>query len=184
MRRWTQWKEVTSFDITGPVPDGRPFTGRGTGMFFLQVFVAGIVGTTLMTASLWFIHRSGWANADMTRALGSMLTRRYDGSLGPGLLIQFAGGIAFAVPYLLILRSTGFTPLSAHLAVGGALGAFHGLTMSYVLMALVAERHPVEKFRSAGPEVGAAHIVGHVAYGLGVGLMAWLFRGGASPPAA
>jgi uncharacterized membrane protein YagU involved in acid resistance len=153
-------------------------------MFFLQVFLAGVVGTTLMTASLWFIHRSGWANADMTRALGSMLTRRYDGSLGPGLLVHFTGGIAFAVPYLLILRSAGFAPLSANLAVGGAIGAFHGLAMSYVLMALVAGRHPVEKFRSAGPEVGAAHIVGHIAYGLGVGLTAWLLGGRALPPAA
>lgn len=45
-------------------------------------------------------------------------------------------------------------------------------------MALVAERHPVEKFRRAGPEVAAAHIVGHVAYGLGVGLMGWWTLGG------
>jgi hypothetical protein len=54
--------------------------------------------------------------------------------------------------------------------------------MSFVLMAVVAERHPVERFRSAGPEVGAAHILGHVAYGLGVGLMAWLLGVTASTP--
>lgn len=143
-------------------------------MFLTHVLIAGLVGTILMNASMWFIHRSGWANADMTRALGSMVTHRYEGSFGPGLLIHLLGGIVFAVPYLLILRSTGFTPLSASLAVGGALGAFHGLSMSYILMALVAERHPVERFRSAGPDVGAAHIVGHIAYGLGVGLAAWL----------
>lgn len=147
-------------------------------MFLRDVILAGVAGTAVMNASMWFIHRSGWANADMTRALGSMLTRRYEGSLGPGLVVHFLAGIAFAVPYLLVLRSTGFASISANLAVGGALGAFHGLSMSYILMALVAERHPVEKFRRAGPEVAAAHIVGHVAYGLGVGLMGWWTLGG------
>jgi uncharacterized membrane protein YagU involved in acid resistance len=142
-------------------------------MSLWDVILAGVVGTAIMNVSMWFIHRSGWANADMTRALGSMLTRRYEGSLGPGLVVHFLAGIAFAVPYLLIMRSTGFPGLGANLAVGAALGAFHGLAMSYILLALVAGRHPVERFRMAGPEVGAAHIIGHVAYGLGVGLMAW-----------
>jgi uncharacterized membrane protein YagU involved in acid resistance len=146
-------------------------------MFPLHVLLAGVVGTALMTGAMWFIHRRGWANADMTRALGSLVTRRYERSLGPGLLVHFAGGVVFAIPYLLIMRSTGFAGLSAYLAVGGAIGAFHGLAMAYVLMALMADKHPLEQFRKAGPEVGAAHIAGHVAYGLGVGLVAGLLWG-------
>jgi hypothetical protein len=151
-------------------------------MFLLNVVMAGVVGSLFMTGAMWFVHRAGWANADMTRALGSLVTRRYESSFWPGLLVHLVAGVVFAVPYLLILRSAGFVPLSANLAVGGALGAFHGLTMSFVLMAVVAERHPVELFRSAGPVVGAAHILGHVAYGLGVGLMAWLLGVTASTP--
>ena len=54
------------------------------------------------------------------------------------------------------------------------MGFVHGFVISFVLIAVVAGRHPVEQFRSAGFEVAAAHIVGHVAYGLGVGLVAGL----------
>jgi hypothetical protein len=41
--------------------------------------------------------------------------------------------------------------------------------MVFILMAM-AEKHPVEQFRVAGPAVGWAHVVGHMAYGIGVGL--------------
>ncbi len=138
------------------------------------VLVAGLTGTVLMTATMWFIHRSGWANADMTRALGSLVTKRYEGSLGPGLLIHITAGILFAVPYVFIMRTVAPDSILATVAVGAAIGMFHGAGMSFILLALVAEAHPVEKFRGAGPEVAAAHIVGHVVYGIGVGLAASL----------
>jgi uncharacterized membrane protein YagU involved in acid resistance len=144
-------------------------------MFPLLVIVAGLSGTALMTAVMWFIHRSGWANADMIRAIGSLITRRYEGSLGPGLMLHVIAGCLFAIPYLLVIRSFGTTNVAAILAIGAAIGMFHGAAMIFVLMALVAETHPVEQFRSAGPDVAAAHIVGHVAYGVGVGLIAALF---------
>jgi hypothetical protein len=150
--------------------------------FPLIVIVAGFAGTFLMTATMWFIHRSGWANADMTRALGSLVTRRYENSLLPGFLLQFAGGIFFAIFYLLIMRTLSMEAMGTALAVGAALGTFHGAAMSFILMALVAEIHPVERFRTAGVDVGAAHIAGHVAYGLGVGLVAGLLGTGVSQP--
>jgi hypothetical protein len=74
-------------------------------MFPLIVIVAGFVGTALMTGVMWFIHRSGWANADMSRALGSLITRRYENSLLPGIALHFAAGCFFAVGYLLVFRS-------------------------------------------------------------------------------
>ncbi len=150
-------------------------------MFPLIVLAAGFTGTALMTAVMWFIHRSGWANADMTRALGSLVTRRYENSLFPGLALHFAAGCFFAVGYLLVFRSLDLHSMKASIAVGLALGAFHGAAMSFILMALVAETHPVERFRAAGVEVAAAHIVGHLAYGIGVGAVAgWLGTGKAA----
>jgi hypothetical protein len=143
-------------------------------MFPLLVIVAGLVGTSLMTGVMWFIHRSGWANADMIRALGSLFTRRYERSLAPGLVIHFAAGCVFAIPYLLIVRSVGTRQLAEVMAITTAVGIFHGAAMIFVLMALVAENHPVDRFRTAGVDVAAAHIAGHVAYGLGVGLVAGL----------
>ncbi|MCI0451427.1 MAG: hypothetical protein L0Z51_03420 [Candidatus Latescibacteria bacterium] len=147
-------------------------------MFPLIVIAAGLVGTALMTGVMWFIHRSGWANADMSRALGSLVTRRYENSLLPGIAIHFAGGCVFAIGYLLIFRSLDLHSVRASVAVGTALGAFHGAAMSFILMALVAETHPVERFRTAGVEVAAAHVVGHLAYGMGVGLIAGLLGTG------
>jgi hypothetical protein len=49
----------------------------------------------------------------------------------------------------------------------------------------VAETHPVERFRTAGVEVAAAHVAGHLAYGMGVGLVAgWLGTGKAATTVA
>jgi hypothetical protein len=143
-------------------------------MFPLLVIIAGVVGTSLMTGVMWFIHRAGWANADMIRALGSLVIRRYERSLPPGLLLHFAAGCVFALPYLLIVRSVATGNLAEIVAVTVAIGLFHGAAMSFILMALVAESHPVERFRTAGVDVAAAHLAGHVAYGLGVGLAAGL----------
>lgn len=146
-------------------------------MFPLIVVAAGIVGTAFMTAVMWFIHRAGWANADMIRALGSLITRHYEKSLAPGLALHFTAGCVFAIPYLLIVRSVGTHSFLEIVAVCVAIGVFHGAAMSFVLMALVAENHPVEKFQTAGVEVAAAHVAGHVAYGIGVGIVAALTIG-------
>jgi len=143
-------------------------------MFPLLVILSGLVGTALMTGVMWFIHRSGWANADMIRAIGSLVTRRYEGSLLPGMLLHLAAGCIFAIPYLLIIRSVGADRLFEMVAISLAVGVFHGGAMIFVLLALVADTHPVERFRKAGAEVAWAHIVGHAAYGIGVGLMAGL----------
>jgi len=48
-------------------------------------------------------------------------------------------------------------------------GVFHGLVVSFLLAVLVAEHHPIEQFQKAGSEVAAAHLFGHIIYGLIVG---------------
>jgi hypothetical protein len=139
-------------------------------MFALFVIVAGVSGTLLMSSVMWFIHRRGWANADMIRAVGSLVTRRYENSLGPGLLMHLAAGCLFAVPYLFIIRSVGVTNVFSLLLIGATLGTFHGAAMIFILMAL-AEKHPLPQFRKAEIDVAWAHVVGHVAYGTGIGLV-------------
>jgi uncharacterized membrane protein YagU involved in acid resistance len=148
-------------------------------MFPLIVVAAGITGTVLMTGIMWFIHRAGWANADMTRAVGSLVTRRYEKSLVPGIVLHFGAGCVFAIPYLLIVRTLGNITFLEHVLVCAAIGVFHGAAMIFVLMA-IAESHPVERFRTAGVEVAGAHVVGHIAYGIGVGIVAGLAAGGGS----
>jgi hypothetical protein len=138
-------------------------------MFALLAVIAGVIGTVFMSLVMWFIHERRWANADMIRAVGSMVTRRYDNALLPGLLLHVIAGCVFAVPYLLIMRAIGVTNWWVIAQVGLAIGTFHGAAMVFILMAL-SEKHPVEQFRTAGPAVGWAHVIGHMAYGTGVGL--------------
>ena len=138
-------------------------------MFLLLVIVAGLTGTLCMSLVMWFIHDRGWANADMIRAVGSLLTRRYQNSLLPGLVLHAAAGCIFAIGYVLVIRSVGIASALVIMEVGLAIGAFHGAAMVFIMMA-VAEKHPVEHFQKAGPQVGWAHMAGHIAYGGGVGL--------------
>jgi hypothetical protein len=138
-------------------------------MFVILAIVAGVTGTVAMSLMMWFIHQRGWANADMIRAVGSMVTRRYDNALVPGLFLHLLAGILFAIPYLIIMRATGISNWFVIMQIGLAIGTMHGAAMVFVLMAM-AEKHPLEQFRVAGPAVGWAHVIGHMAYGTGVGL--------------
>ena len=76
-------------------------------MVVLQTIGAGVFGTALMSVLMTVIHRSGWANADMIRALGGCFTRDYERALAPGLLIHFVSGTLFAFPYAVILSGLG-----------------------------------------------------------------------------
>ena len=59
--------------------------------------------------------------------------------------------------------------------VGIGFGFFHGLVMSYVLMFYASEKHPIETYRNATIEEGVLHLVGHIIFGIVVGLMGTLF---------
>jgi hypothetical protein len=138
--------------------------------FVLVSLVAGLVGTCGMTIVLWLIDRSGWANADMVRALGSALTRSYSRSVGPGLVFHFAAGIPFAMLYLLALAYLQAHGAALAMLFGGVIGFAHGVAFSFVL-GILAEHHPVEEFKKAGPAVALAHLAGHIVYGILLGLV-------------
>jgi hypothetical protein len=64
---------------------------------FLLTCLVGIAATSLMTFTLYLFHWKGFANGDMVRALGSLLTKKYENSVKPGLLIHAFGGLCFAL---------------------------------------------------------------------------------------
>jgi hypothetical protein len=140
----------------------------------LQTILAGVFGTALMSLLMTVIQGSGRANADMIRALGSLITRSRERALGPGLLIHFTSGALFAFPYAIILSGLRVPSIFGLLGVGALLGFVHGFVMSFLLVAVVSEKHPLEMYREAGVSVAVAHIAGHVVYGLGVGLIVGL----------
>lgn len=140
-------------------------------MSILATIVAGLAGTVLMSLSMSAVHLAGWARADMIRALGSRVTGKYEGSLGTGLMIHFAAGVVFAFPYVLLLGGVDLPSTAAMIIMGAVLGFVHGFVMSFLLVAAVAEKHPIEQFQNAGFGVAAAHIFGHVCYGVGVAVV-------------
>jgi hypothetical protein len=131
--------------------------------------IAGLIGTGGMTLVMWLIHKSGMANADMVRAIGSIFSRNLDESLAPGLIIHFVVGSLIAFIYVILISLLNPTSVAATIGTGAMIGLFHGVAFCFLLVVSVAEHHPLEQFRNAGLEVALAHLVGHVIYGLLVG---------------
>lgn len=138
---------------------------------FLIIFLAGLAATGVMTGVLYAIHSLKIANADMIRAIGSLVTKKDAKALSTGLVIHFSVGVLFAVIYAVLisfLRSAGFEQV---VAASFAISIFHGLVFAMVLVILVAEHHPLERFKAAGPAVAISHFVAHLFYGLTLGLI-------------
>ncbi|MEJ2637522.1 MAG: hypothetical protein P8184_19815 [Calditrichia bacterium] len=150
--------------------------------FILVSIMAGLFGTGGMTLLLWAFDKSGWARADMVRALGSYATRSYQKSLQPGLLIHFAAGIPFAMFYIYVLSHLNLSSVLAFMIGGGVIGFVHGFAFSFVLV-ILAEHHPVDEFKEAGFEVALAHFTAHVFYGLLVGFVIGATGYLSAPPA-
>ena len=137
-----------------------------------QPLVAGIAGTLIMT---FFLRRARFLHlpeTQMVRAIGAMITRREENSFMPGAIAHTLAGIAIAYGYAFFLstlptQSGGLLVLAA---VCGLMGLVHGMIVTLGLVIMVAQYHPVERFRRLTPEDTAAHVIAHVFYGLTVGL--------------
>jgi hypothetical protein len=144
-------------------------------MELARVLLVGIGATALMSLSLYLIHWSGFANGDMVRALGSLATRRYENSLAVGWVIHFSAGALFSVLYVLAWGMTGFPAATLGVPICTVFGLFHGVVVSLLLVVIIAEHHPLERFQEAGLRVAITHIAAHVVYGfvVGVGVSVW-----------
>jgi len=141
-----------------------------------QIVFGGLVATAAMTGILYVITTSGKANADMVRALGSLLTKSLDNAMAAGFVFHFLGGAFWAVVYTLFLTAFQSPDIFTMTVLGGALGLFHGVIFALAMVIFVAENHPVERFREAGPRVAVAHLIGHIVYGIVLG--AWIGNAG------
>ena len=142
---------------------------------FIQTALAGVAGVLLMTAVMYFIHWSGLAEADMVRALGSLVTRNEEDAFFAGAAIHLVSGVVFSFVYVGFWSLLPLEGIQVFFLFGVVGGAFHGLVVSFLLVSAVAQRHPLERFRQAGMGVAVAHLIGHVFYGAAVGAMAGFF---------
>lgn len=137
---------------------------------FLTV-VAGILASLAMASFMYSVHLFGLANGDMIRALGSFYKKDYNGSFFPGLFMYLVGGILFAAIYIFIWKYFEIADPTMIVATGALMGLAHGFCLSFFLIILVAEHHPLDKFRQAGFGVALTHILGHVVYGAVLGFL-------------
>jgi len=137
---------------------------------FLITAATGFVATGFMSLSLYLVHWRGIANADMINAVGSLVTKNEETAMAPGLLIHFGTGIAFAFVYVASWSLFIVPSFSSYLTLGLISGVGHGLVVSFVLVALVAEHHPLPRFQEAGLGVAVAHLLAHVVYGAVIGI--------------
>lgn len=137
----------------------------------ILTIIAGVAGAAAMSLLMTVIHRSQWANADMIRALGGFVTRRTESAVPWGLAIHLASGIIFAFVYAVAMSLIEVRSVAGFTGVGALIGLVHGFAMSFILIAVVSEAHPLPEFREAGFDVGIAHIAGHIVYGAVVGLL-------------
>lgn len=138
----------------------------------LQTVLAGLIATVVMTASLYAIHWRGMAEADMLRALGSLITRDEATALPVGIMIHLVSGIVFAFVYIVVWSTLPLHAFQHYVLLGLLTGFAHGLVVSFALVVLVAEHHPLERFQRAGIGVALAHLLAHVVYGLLIGIVA------------
>ena len=108
----------------------------------LNTVLAGLVATLGMSTIMYSIHALGLANADMVRALGSLMTKGKKNAMLAGFISHLISGIMFAFPYAIIISAFPQTSFAAPLALGALLGLFHGFVFSFAMIALVAENHP------------------------------------------
>ncbi len=140
-------------------------------MLLITIVLAGLISTILMCVVLETTTRLRLANADMVRALGSLFTGNFDNSTRPGLIFMLLSGVLFGFVYYAIINFFVPDPGIATVLAGLAMGLFHGMVVSLALVVIVAEHHPLERFRKAGYEVAAAHLGAHVIYGFSMGTL-------------
>ena len=137
--------------------------------------VSGLVGAFVMTSFMLKISSAYGKQVDMVQALGSFFKGKPKGAQKLGKKIHALSGLFFGTLYFVAMHLMGALIFPYAIFLGIGFGFFHGLVMSYVLMFYASEKHPIETYRNATIEEGVLHLVGHIIFGIVVGLMGTLF---------
>lgn len=144
--------------------------------FIIMSLISGLIATTGMTLLLNAITKSGIANADMVRAVGSLFTKSPDNAFRTGMIIHFSVGIIFGFLYTFAIQAFEVQGFLSNVGSGLLIGFIHGAVVSFLLVAAVAEHHPLPEFQKAGFSVAVAHWAAHLFYGLLVGIVSGLMK--------
>jgi hypothetical protein len=149
--------------------------------FTIAAAVVGLLAGWLMHGLMLLLSRRHEVPVNFVEALGSYHTR----ARGPrarriGWAAHSLGGIVLGIAYAWLLRLMGFSPHPGAIILGAALGFFHGLLVSYLLMYWLAEEDAPQRYQGATMVVGGVHLVGHIFFGAVMGTYLYLAHGLAS----
>lgn len=140
------------------------------------VILSGILATFAMTLAMYFVQWSKLANGDMIRALGSFFTNDPRKGFIIGLILHYTVGSILAFIYFKLFSIFSLQTETGYLGTGALMGLAHGFVVSFIMIILVAEHHPQERYRKVGFPVALLHILGHVVYGTTLGYCAYRFH--------
>lgn len=141
--------------------------------YFFGVILSGFLATLAMTVALYFVHWSKLANGDMIRAIGSFFTNNMRQAFLIGLGLHFSVGIIIAFIYFKLFSIFDFKTEVGYLTGGSLMGLAHGFVVSFIMIIMVAEHHPSERYRRVGFPVALLHMLAHVVYGVTLGYLAF-----------
>lgn len=144
--------------------------------YFGGVILSGVLATLAMTLVMYFVQWSKLANGDMIRALGSFFTPDPRKGFFIGLILHYTVGSILAFIYFIMFGIFSPQTETGFLTIGALMGLAHGFVVSFIMIILVAEHHPQERFRKVGFPVALLHIFGHVVYGTTLGYLAHRFH--------
>lgn len=136
--------------------------------------ICGLIGSFAMNLFMRTVSHAYSKRVDMVIALGSFFTGTVERAAILGTLIHSIAGIVFGVLYFLLMNAMHSLSFPSAVFLGLGFGFFHGLVMSYCLMFIASERHPIEAYRKATLEEGLLHLVGHVIFGVVAGFIGGL----------
>lgn len=134
--------------------------------FMLIALIAGVLGSSVMIGLMRLFGQVGDGQVPMITALGSLFTGSYERAREVGIYVHFVNGVIFAVLYALALLFLGMGRPDVLLLFGGVFGFLHGMVVAIALVVMIAERHPLKEFQNVSFRIAAAHVVGHIGYGL------------------
>ena len=144
----------------------------------ILIIFSGVLATLGMSLFFHFIHFFNIASIGIVHLLGSFFTQsEKDEGSAIAWFFHFVFGIIFAFIYTLVLKTIpGIIKYSfSFLVAGAALGFIHGIVFALILLILVAEHHPVQKYRELGFGGAIYYFLAHIVYGLVFGLSFMLF---------
>jgi len=145
-------------------------------MILTEIFliaISGLLATLGMALFFHLIRIFKFSSANIVCLLESFFTEsEKNESSSIAWFFHFLFGVIFAFIYALVLKIIpGIIKYSAsYLAAGTVLGFVHGLIFSLIVIILVAEHHPVKKYREQGFGGAIYYFIAHIIYGLTFGL--------------